>query len=554
MYSCNLIPLNTFCIIFHQCSSSSLCNIFVFLYNITFLEIQACTPNPCQHNGRCFTNEDSSFTCNCTGTMYTGMQCNIGIVNIPEYPYLSMNTPYTFTITASPDKHLKVFVLPDDKSSLTINPSYLEFNESINANNFTITIKKSGRFQLNYRLSGESASNFMQLKASNILVKDNQSKSLDSNNYFTSRGLQYGLIQSGCCIALTSQLVYKCPLESSIVKFRASCGWNLKGLYSTGIVFSDNDGLGFPIAIGGIKFEHNFDLLNLNVFELEDTCISCSGNSLGKIDDSLNSSSEKECDIFKPSLNDILSFLESESLAYTYFHHSHKLLPQWLRFNVTSTKRAYTSNSYKVTLVESSEIEALELCNLDRAHSEGLHSVLIYSGALVLTINSEEITYMPKSESDAFCFAVNLCEEKMSPLSISIPNDAKHDLQSLNIFNTGSWKVDFNSISISNHIIPLQQHKKLTGTFWNGDKDLVVNLQDINMVLDVNISYSSWIEDIAVHFSFAGKMYLLSDDIEMVFAYLLLQYIPVVRLLKVAVKLSLNYIKTVASCIKYRYL
>ena len=496
---------------------STLFSIFVFLCDITFLEIQACTPNPCQHNGRCFANEDRSFTCNCTGTMYTGMQCNIGIVNVPEYPYLTMNTPYTFTIEASPDKHLKVLVLPDDRSSLTINPSYLEFNESINANNFTIMIKKRGRFQLSYRLSGESASNFMQLKASDILVIDNQTKSSDSNSYFTSRGLQYGLLQSGCCTALTSQLAYKCPLESSIVKFSASCGWNLKGLYSTGIVFSDNDGLGFPIAIGGIKFEHNFDLLSLNVFELEDTCMSCSGNSLGKIDDSLNSSVEEECNDFKPSLNDIISFLESESLAYTYLHYSHELLPQWLRFNVTLTKRAYTSSSYKVTLVESSEIEALELCNLDKAHSAGLNSVLIYSGALVLTINSEEIIYMPKSESGAFCFAVNLCEGRMSPLSISIPNDVKHSLQSMSIFNTNSWNVIFNSISISNQIIPMQQRKKQTETFWNGDKDLVTNLQDFNMVFDVNMSYSSWIKDIDVYFSFEGKMYLLNEDIEMVY-------------------------------------
>ena len=450
--------------------------------------------------------------------MYTGTQCDIGIVNIPEYPHLAMSTPYTFTITASPDKYLKILVFPEDRSSIIVSPSQLEFNISVHTNNFTVTSNKSGRFQLKYRFSGESASDFMQLEASNIIVVDNQT--FEANNYFISRGLQYGLLQPGCCTALTSLLSYQCPLRSTIVKFNASCGWNLKGLYSTGIVFSDNGGLGFPIAIGGIKFNQNFDLSNLNVFELADVCMSCSGNGLGKVNDNIESSLEEECNVYKPSINDMLSFLESESLAYTYLHYSHQLVPQWLRFNVTSAKRVYSSNSYKVTLVESSEIEALDSCNFATAYSEGLYSVLIYSGALILTINSEDIIYMPKSESEALCFAVNLCEGRMSPLSISISSNVNHvisNLQSMSIFNASSWNIDFNSISISNSIISMQQHTWQKESFWNGVKDSVTNLQDFNIVLNVDMSYSSWIKDVGIYFSFAGKIYLLNDDIEMVF-------------------------------------
>lgn len=481
---------------------------------VAFSEIQACTPNPCQHNGRCSTNEDKSFTCNCTGTMYTGTQCNIGIINIPEYPHLDMSKPYTFTMTASPDKYLKILVFPDDRSSITVSPSQLEFNHSVHTNNFTVMSKKSGRFQLNYRLSGESALDFMQLEASNIIVIDIET--FETNNYFTSRGLQYGLLQPGCCTALTSLLAYQCPLKSTVVKFNASCGWNLKGLYSTGIVFSDNDDIGFPIAIGGIKFDQNFELLNLNAFELTDACMSCSGNGLGKVNDNNESSLEGECNVYKPSVNDMLSFLESESLAYTYFHYSHQLVPQWLRFNVTSTKRLYTSNSYKVTLVESSEIENLESCNFATAYSEGLYSVLIYSGALNFIINSEEIMYMPKSESESVCFAINLCEGKTSPLSISISSDVNQVMRSVGIYNVSSWNININSISISKNIISMKQPTWEKESFWNGVKYFGTNLQDFSMVLNVDMSYSSWIKDIGIYFSFTGKVYLLNDDIEMV--------------------------------------
>ena len=487
-------------------------HMYVCMY---FLEIQACTPNPCQHGGICSTNEDRSFSCNCTGTMYTGTKCDTGLVNIPDYPHLAMSTPYNFTATASPDEYLEIFVFPDDKSSLTVSPNQLQFNKTIRSNNFTITSTRSGRFLLNYRLSGESASSFMQLHPSSVIVIENQIVETD-NSYFSSKGLKYGLLQPGCCTTLTSVLAYQCPLRSTIVKFNASCGWNLKELYSPGIIFSDSNGLGFPIAIGGVKFGLNFDLSNLNAFELTDACMPCSGEGLGKVANNSDPSLEEECSVFKPSIYDVVSFLESESLAYTYFHYSHQLLPHWLRFNVSSTTRVYTSNSYKVTLVESSEMENLELCNFATTHTNGLYSVLIYSGRLILSIYSEEVTYIPESDSNTLCFAVNLCEGKISPLSISISNDASNALKSLKIFKGRNWNVNFNSISISSSTIPLQQNTWLKGIYWNGLKNVAVNMEECNVILNVEMSYSSSIKDVDVYLSFVGTIYLLNDDIEKV--------------------------------------
>lgn len=448
--------------------------------------------------------------------MYTGEKCDIGIVNTPEYPHLAMNIPYTFTVTASPDEYLRISMLPDDRSSLTISPNQLEFNRNMHTNNFTITSKRSGRFLLNYRLSGKDASNFMQLQPSSIIVIENEM--LENTDYFTSRQLEPGLLQSGCCTALSFFLEYLCPSGLNTVKFTASCAWNLKGLYSTGVVFSDNNGITFPVAIGGVKFGRNFDLSSLNVFELRDPCMPCSRHSVGRVNDDSEFPLEGDCDVFEPSISDVLTFLESESLAYTYFYHSHKLLPQWLRFNITTSTRVHTSNSYRVTLVESSEVEALEMCNLTTTYTDGLYSVLIYSGMLNITINSEEITYIPKSESNALCFAVNLCEGKMSPLSISVSKDANDmisDLEFMTTFNNNNWKINFNSISISNSAIPAQDHA-LQGTFWNGVEDIAVNLESYNMILSNDISYSSLIADFGVSFSFAGKMYLFNDELETV--------------------------------------
>ena len=479
-----------------------------------FTETEACTPNPCQHGGNCFTNDDRTFTCNCTGIMYTGTKCEIGMVNIQEYPHLTMNNPYTFTVTASPDEYLQVFIFPDDRSSVIISPNRLEFNPSKHNNNFTIISKRSGRFLLYYRLSGESASQFMQLNPSNIIVMDDHP--FESNDYFTSRGLQGGLLQSGFCTAHSTFLEYLCPSRLSTVKFNASCAWNLKGLYSIGIVFSDNDGVGFPVAIGGIKFGLNFELSSLNVFELSDPCKKC---NMDKFTVNSNSSSEKEFNIFKPSVDDILYFLKLESLAYTYFYHSHQLLPRWLRFNVVSTARGHTSNSLSVTLLEVTAIETLQMCNLTTVYTDGLYSVLIYSGAMNISVSSEDMIYIPKSKSNALCFAVNLCEGKMSSMSISISddiNDLISNLKFMKMFHDNNWKINVYSLSISNSAKLTKKHALQNEIYWNGVNDVVVNIDTFNVILSDDTSYLSAIKDFVLYFSFTGKMFLLNDNIEMV--------------------------------------
>ena len=82
-------------------------------------------------------------------------------------------------------------------------------------------------------------------------------------------------------------------------------------------------------------------------------------------------------------------------------------------------------------------------------------------------------------------------------------------------FNNNNWKINFNSISISNSTIPAQDYA-LQGTFWNGVEDIAVNLESYNMILSNDISYSSLIADFGVSFSFAGKMYLFNDELETV--------------------------------------
>ena len=480
------------------------CTVRVFLS-----EIEACIPNPCQHGGICLTNEDRSFTCNCSGTMYSGETCDNGIISIPNYPQFTINTSYTFSVKAKPDEDLVLALIRDDTSSIVVNPLMLTFTKAVPVNNFTIFVNKSGLFKLSYKLTGASSSKYELPQPSNIIVLDNQTTETD---YFAENGLQKGILPAGCC---TSTLEYKCQSYLNDVKFTATCPWNNKGNYSAGIVFSSNNGFAFPIAISGVKFGSRFGLSSLSRHELKShTCKVCE-QYLSRVNEDFGILSKTKCYKSKPSTHPshIHSFLNLETLAHTFFYHAHQLIPQWLRFNVTSTDRVHDANSYMVTLVESSDIETLKSCHIMKAYSKGLYSVLVYSGKLNITVNSEKAFYQPNLHP--VCFAVSLCEGTLSPVYISIPDDSTnliHNFRFMDIFRKENWHISVNSVVITNGIMPLA----VSGTYWNGVDNFDVSLQQINLVLNGEITYSFTHADFNIYYEFVGEIYLYTNEIDKV--------------------------------------
>ena len=295
--------------------------------------------------------------------MYTGENCDEGLIGITDYPQLIKDIQYTFSAVAKPDEDLVLSFIPDDRFSFVVSPQHLKFTSSKHSNNFTVSAKQTGIFKLSYVLSGSSSSQFVLPQPNNVIVVDNQTITPLSSNFFTSRGFQQGILQAGCCTPNTLFLDYRCQSESTNVKFAASCAWNEKGLYSTGVVFSNLNGFVFPISISGVKLNLKFELSSLSVYELADPCNPCRQGQ-GRVNEDIDITSEGECDTFKPSVDDIISLLNSETLALTYFYHAHQLLPQWLRFNVTLTDRIHDASSYMVTLVESSNIDKMKMCHI----------------------------------------------------------------------------------------------------------------------------------------------------------------------------------------------
>lgn len=475
---------------------------------IFFSEIEPCTPNPCQHGGTCLTNEDRSYVCNCSGTMYSGENCHIGVISIPNYPQFYVNAEYNFTVKAKPDRSLVLIFNPDDNDSVTIEPKILKFNTAVTENNFTISVTNSSLFKLDYILTSTSASNFLKPPPSTIIVLDRQAAESD---YFAEKRLQKGVVQAGCHFL---SLNYNCKFSSNYVKFIATCPWDekKKESYSSGIVFSNNNGLHFPIAIAGAKlYSSTFSLSSLSTHELRTQQCESGEQEVSKGFESIGLLPDEQCNTYKPSKHPttVNSFLTLETLAHTFFYHSHELLPQWLNFNVTSTDRKHDVNSYMVTLVESTGIETLKSCHLTKTYSEGLYSVLVYYGLLNITINSKMLFYQPGPQP--VCFAINLCDGVLSPVYISIPDDSIELISELGFmkkFKNSNWHISVKSLVITNGIIPFA----LRDTYWNGINNFVVDSKQINLILNGEIFYSFAISEFNVKYEFSGEIYLHTAD------------------------------------------
>ena len=215
----------------------SLCDFYHF---IIFAVIPPCTPNPCLHSGVCSEVDITDYSCDCFGTHYKGKNCEIGIVNIPVIPILTVNlTSNMLYIIAFPDDYINITFI--ESSALKISPSSVIITSEQTSKTFAVTPKQSGKFLLTYNISGSNSAEFESPLA--YVVLSIEPFSIHSpNRYFTDLGLELGLMVPGCCMPGT--VSYQCATSSmATVAFTSSCNWFLssEGAHVTdGIVFAND--------------------------------------------------------------------------------------------------------------------------------------------------------------------------------------------------------------------------------------------------------------------------------------------------------------------------
>ena len=427
------------------------------------------------------------------------MNCEIGIITTPDYQPLTLSTSEKFTFNAHPDFEL-IVKLTTGTTGLTIEPSaILNFSSTKTSAEVFITGERVGIYTIIYETSGSSSIQFQQPQPATILVKGDISP---APQYFTSRGLEPGLLEAGSC-EFATPLDYTCPKGNQQISFSSTCRWYDNA--SPGIIFSEYNDLNLPVAITGTRIS------NITTDD-QSRVIPLMGNDF--LQQCNFDSPQASCN-FKPSdhVNEIENFLMTEALGHTFLSQVEQLIPGWLVFSVdTSTSRTHDSTSYMTDLVEADHLAETEGCaDLFRVE-DGIYAILKYSGSLNFNVNSSMQNFAPQGSH--VCFAINLCEGLNSPLSVTIPNEAQTLMNSLpftQIIRNYGWDLTINSIAISSS--PFSHD--LTGssnTYWFGNQEAIYKFPNSTIIAKGQFDHSFSLDTLQINYSLDGDAYMMYSN------------------------------------------
>ena len=417
-----------------------------------------------------------------------------------------MSTNEKFTFYAYPDFELFV-ELTTGTTGLTIEPSaILNFSPTKTSAEVFITDERIGIYTIIYEISGRSATQFQQPQPATIIVQEDTPS---APQYFTSRGLEPGLLEAGSC-AFGTPLDYTCPKENQQIEFSSTCRWYDNT--SPGIIFSEYNDINLPVSITGARISNATSDDQSRVIPLvgNDFLQQCNFDS-----------PQASCN-FKPSdhVNEIENFLMTEALGHTFLSQVEQLIPRWLVFSVdTSTSRTHDSTSYMTDLVESDYLAETEGCAGLFRVEDGIYTILKYSGSLNFNVNSSMQNFVPQGSH--VCFAINLCEGLNSPLLVTIPNEAQTIVNSLpftQIIRNYGWNFTINSIAIST--TPFSHD--LTGSnnnYWFGNQEAIYTFPNSTIIADGQFDHSFSLDTLQINYSLDGDAYMMYNNLNMVGSY-----------------------------------
>ena len=453
------------------------------------------------------------FLCDCVGTGYTGLQCNVLLINKADIPPLSVNSPVDVLFSSQPDSDFTLRIKVDDRNSVKVVPSSVTFSQQLTSQNISIVASTPGLYKIEFEVNDNSL-NYQPIPPITVLVSNDDSGQSD---YFDRHELERGLLQSGCCEASETQLrlQFRCPSDGNELVLKSTCGWVTKQLPQTvGIIFSEYDDFDMPVAIAGAKFQTTATTINLqslNTFEFQSGCIACTIGSVGHV-------FGPSCQAERISINDIQKFLTHESLAHTYLSQSMSLIPEWFRLKTLLSNRSHDVYSYMVDLVYPNDMGRFQDCSELTALNNDLYSVMLYAGSLEVKLNEEKMQIM-SDDYTSMCFAVDLCKGVSSPLYITIPSSVHSTIETFDFmqdFKVKGWEIIISYLVISNSSIldEVPHHN-----YWNGSQLYSPILSTPHMVTKVSFNKSLSNDndidsDIKADWSFLGNITWLYEDFD----------------------------------------
>ena len=355
----------------------------------------------------------TSYYCDCGDALFTGLNCQTGIISIGEIPILNVGDVISLPISGTPDSSVTVSVTVSS-TAVNISQTSFTFDSSNPSSSFTISAPTPGIYSVSYSLSGDDAENYDTPPTSIMIVKDPEEPHV-ANDYFLKTGNPVGILSEGCCSPGTQ---YQCPGGVvNTVSFSSNCAWDNLGPteFSTrGVVFAKGSGLNIPISLTGVSMtlsENSYDGFVLP--NLSEECRVC---------DNL----DPNCHYFDFKPNDYIDILSSQALETTYLKAIDGLMPDWITVTVETLDLtgtvAFGVDDFTSYLTTGENIYQIPGCETLDLEPDSLFAVLSHDKNISVEIDGTTMKYTPGTDDDPICFAVNLCKGTDSPVHITIPS------------------------------------------------------------------------------------------------------------------------------------
>ena len=412
----------------------------------------------------------STFSCDCSGTSFTGETCNLGLISMPSFPMMTVNeVSETLFLYAKPKEVLEVRPI-FDKAILKFEPEKINIYPSIGEASFEITALKVGSFKVQFDIYGIDASTFVKPKQVTIYSTQKiVTQPVDISTNF---------INSNCKETPLQQCQGK-------VKLASSCIWN-KG--TNGIVSVKSPKTHLPLSLTGITEKTWTDFRTKKVLnpsiELNEYLESRK----------LNASCATNCRNIQYNDN-VIHYITSNSIFQrTYIDQANILLPSYLRVNVDPKGRYFAANNFLSFIGDGNVVKKTAPCNKMESPADDLYSIYLPKTAFQFTIGAS-LKSVNIFEQQT-CFAVNLCKQTVSLwLHKSNYLSFNRELSGLGLENTKLTVKGF-SYGDATHLCA-QYEKEVPCLFVNSHADI-----SLSTTMNTNKTY----------LSIKGKIYFRSDD------------------------------------------
>ncbi|XP_053380102.1 uncharacterized protein LOC123547975 [Mercenaria mercenaria] len=234
-------------------------------------------------------------------------------------------------------------------------------------------------------------------------------------------------------------------------------------MYTLGIVFVEVNDLSIPMSLKGIEVTLRNDEFVFNY-----------GVQYGSAQGTLieNDLTPEDCRSFELVEADFFDFTSMDSFMKTFLLSLFPALPDWLRFEKSSTEILSVQN-LRSDLIYGRNMERVSWCTGAPVLPDHLYTVFRFDTGLTLSVMGSEVDIPKSLNSRKFCLIVDLCHSYGGTVFLMIPEESRNFLLDINIFQTLKEEQNIHilprgiGISLVNGINA--NYHTLSRQLWNGD-------------------------------------------------------------------------------------